>query len=205
MAWHFKVEKKVSLALGLVSMCVIYNLICIILFSIFPFFFSFMKSSWWLVDLARPTRNILTVITRLAWATGTREATHPKCSLSLSRLACKATLLTDNLATSQGESLLLCQQWQQRQIFLHNKEFDWGEGRRRKGKNTQTVLSLSSFFFLRRMGMQLPGGWQSVPGQPGAGAGGMSGQHMAAAAAAAAAVTQQGGMVASYPMQQFQV
>ena len=40
-----KLKKKVSLALGLVSMCVIYNLICIILFSIFPFFFSFMKSS----------------------------------------------------------------------------------------------------------------------------------------------------------------
>ncbi len=55
-----------------------------------------------------------------------------------------------------------------------------------------------------RMGMQLPGGWQSVPGQGGAG-GGMSGQQMAAAAAAAAAVTQQGGMVASYPIQQFQV
>lgn len=54
------------------------------------------------------------------------------------------------------------------------------------------------------MGMQLPGGWQSVATQGGAG-GGMSGQQMAAAAAAAAAVTQQGGMVASYPIQQFQV
>jgi hypothetical protein len=49
------------------------------------------------------------------------------------------------------------------------------------------------------MGMQLPGGWQSVQAQAGAG------QQMAAAAAAAAAASQQGGMVASYPIQQFQV
>ncbi|XP_046455216.1 nucleolysin TIA-1-like isoform X1 [Daphnia pulex] len=48
------------------------------------------------------------------------------------------------------------------------------------------------------MGMQLPGGWQSVQAQAGAG------QQMAAAAAAAAAASQQGGMVASYPIQQFQ-
>ena len=48
--------------------------------------------------------------------------------------------------------------------------------------------------------MQLPGGWQGVPAQGGGGAQ-MSGQQMAAAAA----VTQQGGMVASYPIQQFQV
>ena len=50
------------------------------------------------------------------------------------------------------------------------------------------------------MGMQLPGAWQGVPAQAGGGAP-MSGQQMAAAAA----VTQQGGMVASYPIQQFQV
>jgi hypothetical protein len=50
------------------------------------------------------------------------------------------------------------------------------------------------------MGMQLPGAWQSVPAQAAGGAP-MSGQQMAAAAA----VTQQGGMVASYPIQQFQV
>lgn len=64
----------------------------------------------------------------------------------------------------------------------------------------------SQYGFQPGMGMQLPGGWQSVPGQAGAGAA-MSGQQMAAAAAAAAAaaVSQQGGMVASYPIQQFQV
>lgn len=50
------------------------------------------------------------------------------------------------------------------------------------------------------MGMQLPGAWQSVQTQAAGGAQ-MSGQQMAAAAA----VTQQGGMVASYPIQQFQV
>ena len=50
------------------------------------------------------------------------------------------------------------------------------------------------------MSMQLPGAWQGVPAQAGGGAP-MSGQQMAAAAA----VTQQGGMVASYPIQQFQV
>ena len=50
------------------------------------------------------------------------------------------------------------------------------------------------------MSMQLPGAWQGVPAQAGGGAP-MSGQQMAAAAA----VSQQGGMVASYPIQQFQV
>jgi len=68
----------------------------------------------------------------------------------------------------------------------------------------QGYAAYGQFGYQPGMGMQLPGGWQSVPGQPGAGAGGMSGQQMAAAAAAAAAVTQQGGMVASYPIQQFQ-
>ena len=50
------------------------------------------------------------------------------------------------------------------------------------------------------MGMQLPAAWQGVQAQA-AGGGPMSGQQMAAAAA----VTQQAGMVASYPIQQFQV
>ena len=63
----------------------------------------------------------------------------------------------------------------------------------------QGYAAYGQFGYQPGMGMQLPGGWQSVQAQAGAG------QQMAAAAAAAAAVSQQGGMVASYPIQQFQV
>lgn len=88
---------------------------------------------------------------------------------------CRATLLTANLDTNQGTLILLS--IVDRQL---NNEF-W-------------------YYVDHSMSMQLPGAWQGVPAQAGGGAP-MSGQQMAAAAA----VTQQGGMVASYPIQQFQV
>ena len=79
---------------------------------------------------------------------------------------------------------------------------------RRKGWANDPVLAAITLLWtigfhvtlIIRMGMQLPGAWQSVQAQAAGGAP-MSGQQMAAAAA----VTQQGGMVASYPIQQFQV
>jgi len=64
----------------------------------------------------------------------------------------------------------------------------------------QGYATYGQFGYQPGMGMQLPGAWQSVQTQAAGGAQ-MSGQQMAAAAA----VTQQGGMVASYPIQQFQV
>jgi len=63
----------------------------------------------------------------------------------------------------------------------------------------QGYAAYGQFGYQPGMSMQLPGGWQGVPAQGGGGAQ-MSGQQMAAAAA----VSQQGGMVASYPIQQFQ-